>query len=233
MERLTDYDSGVVGTYHKARYEFARQFCGGKKVIDVACGSGAGTKILSEVASRVTGIDPHIPPGATDGLVRNGYIETLESSSCDAIVCFETIEHTISVDLSIKMLATALNQDGLLILSFPNGWGETEFHLHDTDGALVAAVERCFVINELYGQNRKSHIEPVKISNDQLPKYENIILVATRKTDAAVELSYEERFSLIYAECLRRQREKTGGLGFKIRALPARVRTKWKRTFGV
>jgi len=233
MERLTDYDSGVVGRYHKARYEFAKQFCEGKEVVDIACSTGAGTKILSEVASHVTGIDPYINPVENDERLRNGYIETLEPSSCDVIVCFETIEHTISVDLSIKMLALALNQDGLLILSFPNGWGETEFHLHDTDERLVQVVERCFVINELYGQNRKSHVEPVKITSDELPKYENIILVATKKTDATLELSYDERFSLIYAECLRRQREKTSSLGCKIRTLPARVRTKWKRTFGV
>lgn len=233
MERLIDYDGGEVATYHKARYEFAKRYCKNKTVLDIACASGAGTKILRGVTSNVTGIDPYIKAGVTDGLVRNGYIETLESSSCDVIVCFETIEHTISIDLALQMLALALNQGGLLILSFPNGWGETEYHLHDTDERLVSVVETHFAINEFYGQSRKSHIEPVKVTRDELRRYENIILVATRKSDSVVELPYAERFSLIYAECLRRQREKTGGLGFKISVLPARVRTKWKRIFGV
>lgn len=233
MERLISYDDGLTGRYHKARYELAREYCKGKNVIDVACGSGEGTRILCAVAESVRGIDPFIQPGDLESSMINGYIETLSESSCDAIVCLETIEHTISIELSVRMLASALTKDGVLILSFPNGWGETEYHLHDTGIELIPALERCFEIREIYGQSRKTYINPVKIEMESAERYENILVIATRKPDLPATLSYEERFALIYSECLRRQKDKTKTTGFRCKVLPARIRTKWKRMFGV
>ncbi len=233
MERLVGYDDDLTGLYHKARYEFAKNYCKGKNVIDVACGSGEGTEILGTVAKNVRGIDPYISLEDPEGLVTNGYIETLQASSCDVIVCFETIEHTISIDLSVQMLASALTRGGMLVLSFPNRWGETEYHFHDTNKTILSTVERCFIIDDVYGQNRKTCIDPARIKAEDADKYENIIITAKKRVNISGELSYEERFSLIYFECLRRQREKTRNIGFKFKVLPARIRTKWKRTFGV
>ncbi len=234
MERLVSYDDDLTGRYHKARYEFAEKYCKGKNVIDVACGSGEGTRMIGTVAKSVRGIDPYIrPDDSEEELLINGYIETLQASSCDVIVCFETIEHTISIDLSVQMLALALTEGGMLVLSFPNSWGESEYHFHDTNKGLIATVERCFDISEVYGQCRKAHVDPIKIKVEDAGRYENILVAAKKKPGLSGELSYEERFAFIYSECLRRQEEKTRYIGFKCKVLPARIRTKWKRMFGI
>lgn len=234
MERLYSYDDDLTSRYHKARYEFATGFCSGKRVVDVACGSGEGTKILATVAKEALGIDPFINSTCSgDGLLQHGYVETLSESACDVIVCFETIEHTISIELTILMLASALTEDGLLILSFPNEWGETAYHLHDTDQTLLTEIERQFQITGVYGQCRKSHVVPVKISRHAAARYENILITATKKCSMRKMPSFEDRISMIYAECSRRQIEKTSALAFRWKVLPARVKTKLKRLFGV
>lgn len=74
---------------HVARYEFAKQFCAGKSVADIACGTGYGMQILGTVASSVDGYDKLALCG--------NHIIDLErenwTRSYDVIVSFETIEH--------------------------------------------------------------------------------------------------------------------------------------------
>src|SRR5207248_1181337 len=45
---------------HVARYQFAKQFCAGKTVADIACGTGYGMQILSTVSSCVDGYDKQL-----------------------------------------------------------------------------------------------------------------------------------------------------------------------------
>ena len=42
---------------HMHRYKVATDYCEGKRVLDVACGEGYGSYLLSEVASEVVGVD--------------------------------------------------------------------------------------------------------------------------------------------------------------------------------
>ena len=95
--------SGHVQTLqeHIARYNFALRAAEGKTVLDAACGTGYGTKMLSEVAKSVCGVDidnetivyasklnPEIPFGCMD-LTKNFPAD----GPFDLIVSFETIEH--------------------------------------------------------------------------------------------------------------------------------------------
>lgn len=45
--------------FHLARYEFASNYCHGKEVADIACGTGYGTKLIAEKgeAKSVIGVD--------------------------------------------------------------------------------------------------------------------------------------------------------------------------------
>ncbi len=103
-ERVVTNDmSGHVQTLqeHIARYNFALRAAEGKTVLDAACGTGYGTKLLSEVAKSVCGVDisneaivyasklyPEIPFGCMD-LSKN----FPAGRPFDLIVSFETIEH--------------------------------------------------------------------------------------------------------------------------------------------
>ena len=60
-ERLVPDDSAkqhIIYDEHLIRYELAKEFVKDKTVLDIACGSGYGTKILAEAGAReVEGID--------------------------------------------------------------------------------------------------------------------------------------------------------------------------------
>ena len=58
-ERLMDVPSidSQIENEHRHRYKMASEYIVGKYVLDAACGSGYGTKILAEAAKTVIGID--------------------------------------------------------------------------------------------------------------------------------------------------------------------------------
>src|SRR5437660_354446 len=45
----------IADTFH--RYTWANRFCGGRSVLEVACGTGQGLGLLARTASRVVGCD--------------------------------------------------------------------------------------------------------------------------------------------------------------------------------
>ncbi len=119
---------------HEARYSFASTFVEGKRVLDIACGTGyAAPQFLGAGARSYTGVDisheainfavktygsdaraRFIQASADDRLFPDG--------SFDLICSFETIEH---LDTSIRHaylenLRRWLVPDGALILSTPN-----------------------------------------------------------------------------------------------------------------
>lgn len=91
------------GKAHYERYFFAQKFCKAKRVLDIACGAGYGTKILSEVAQKVVGVDRDknaIKYALTHYKAQNivfvcSSVENfkINAGTYDVIVCFETLEH--------------------------------------------------------------------------------------------------------------------------------------------
>lgn len=108
---------------HVARYRFAQQYCRGKTVADIACGTGYGSEILREVAVAVDGYD-------RESLCGNHVIDLDQqgwSTRYDVIVSFETIEHLRNPGFFLdNVRATA----DLLIVSTPIGEsrGYNPFH---------------------------------------------------------------------------------------------------------
>lgn len=99
---------------HVSRYEFAKRFCVGRSVADIACGTGYGTAILRSVASSVDGYDKE--------LLCNNTLIDLDSQSWhkhyDVIVSFETIEHLARPEFFLENAAKTARQ---LIVSTPVG----------------------------------------------------------------------------------------------------------------
>ena len=56
-ERYQPEVDGPIAFEHLHRYHFAATHAVGKTVLDVACGEGYGTDILSSVAEAATGLD--------------------------------------------------------------------------------------------------------------------------------------------------------------------------------
>ena len=116
---------------HIARYKFASRYVKGKKVLDIACGTGYGSKILYDAgAIKVVGVDisnEAIEFACTKYRIKNlefkvGDIHNLDFSEnyFDVITCFETIEHIGNQERALIELKRVLKPKGLLIISSPN-----------------------------------------------------------------------------------------------------------------
>lgn len=116
---------------HIARYKFAGKYVKGKDVLDIACGTGYGSKFLKDAgAAKVIGVDISID--AIDFAIAKYKMSGLEfkfgnmlninfpESYFDVIVSFETIEHIKNPERAIAELHRVLKPKGILIVSTPN-----------------------------------------------------------------------------------------------------------------
>ncbi|HEL5401424.1 class I SAM-dependent methyltransferase [Stenotrophomonas maltophilia] len=129
-ERFMPEVAGQIAFEHLHRYHFASRFCQGKRVLDVACGEGYGSRILSNAASSVVGVDISAEAVAhAQGKYARGSLEFVEASaaslplpddSFDVVVSFETIEHHDQHEEMLSEIRRVLRPGGLLVLSSPN-----------------------------------------------------------------------------------------------------------------
>lgn len=111
---------------HIATYEYVKSFVADKKVLDFGCGSGYGTKILSETAESVIGVD--ISPEAIHFAKREYpssnlefmMSEEIEDKKFDIITSFQVIEHVSNDSEYIINLKKLLNPKGILFISTPD-----------------------------------------------------------------------------------------------------------------
>jgi SAM-dependent methyltransferase len=111
---------GWVMDQHVQRYAWTLQFCHGKRVVDLGCGTGYGSFMLSWVATYVIGLDISTlsinfaqDRFCADNLYFFTGDITAQIPSADMYVCFEVLEHLESPDQLIG------NIDGTLLWSIP------------------------------------------------------------------------------------------------------------------
>lgn len=113
------------------RYIHSLDFAKEKKVVDIACGVGWGTFLLSKTAREVIGVD--LSDNAINTAIKYynshninyvcNYLHNagIKDSDIDLITSFETIEHIEEPKLLINEFHRILKNDGYLLLSTPNG----------------------------------------------------------------------------------------------------------------
>ena len=128
-EQLVPSHTGDTAIEHLHRYAFAREYIEGKDVLDIACGEGYGSHMMSNIAANVVGVDisPEVIAHA-----RNRYGDKvtfsvgsctdipLSSASVDVVVSFETLEHLAGHEQMLKEVKRVLRPGGVLILSSPD-----------------------------------------------------------------------------------------------------------------
>ncbi len=131
-ERLIpEYHKGkIIYGEHMGRYLSALGAVSDEVVLDIACGSGYGTKLLASKAKYVYGVD--IDSKAVEYARRNfkasnaeyklgdGTRIPLEENSVDTVISMETIEHIEDQDTFLAEIKRVLRNKGKLILSTPN-----------------------------------------------------------------------------------------------------------------
>lgn len=116
-----------ISSVHIERYKFAAQYAAQKRVLDAACGTGYGTRILSQAqALSVTGVD--ISKEAIDAASRDFPGPNVDfvhadvmslTGSYDLIVSIETIEHLPDPPRWAEYIPSLLAPDGMAVISTP------------------------------------------------------------------------------------------------------------------
>lgn len=151
---------------HFIRYDFAKKFCENKKVLDIACGSGYGTNILSQIAKEIIWMDV-----SKDAIKfnKNTYklnnwefiyydwkINPFTNKTFDVIISFETIEHIVEYNNFLKELKRVLKDNWILIISTPNFLGEiwkNKYHVSNfKHEKFIEIVGKYFNIEKIYYQ---------------------------------------------------------------------------------
>jgi SAM-dependent methyltransferase len=125
-ERLvpgTDRGADQHMPQHAARYAWALRACEGRRVVDLGCGAGYGTVILSSFARSVVGLD--VSEDAVE-LARSLYpsidfrVASLvedELPEADIAVCFEVLEHLEAPERALERFFETYPR---VLLSLPN-----------------------------------------------------------------------------------------------------------------
>jgi 2-polyprenyl-3-methyl-5-hydroxy-6-metoxy-1,4-benzoquinol methylase len=131
MERITYEDPGSddLTVLHVSRYCFASQFVLSNKVLDIGCGEGFGSSLLSRGAKSVVGCDVSAKAisssklkygkGKAAFLVCDGTKLPFEDASFDVVVAFEVIEHLKNPSALLKVIRRMLHEEGVLVISTP------------------------------------------------------------------------------------------------------------------
>ncbi len=115
---------------HLARYRFAAPLAAGRRVLDIACGTGYGSALLAAAgAASVEGVDlsPEVVAYARErhaapnlAFARGDICAWRGAAPYDLITSFETIEHVPDHRAALANLRTLLAPGGRLLLSTPN-----------------------------------------------------------------------------------------------------------------
>ncbi len=129
-ERFIPGVAGNIYLEHFHRYHFCIDFIAGKDVLDIACGEGYGSAMISAHARKVWGVDisaqaishaqSEYKAGNLQFLLGSCTAIPLPDTCVDIAVSFETIEHLTEHDEMMLELRRVLRPNGALIISSPD-----------------------------------------------------------------------------------------------------------------
>jgi SAM-dependent methyltransferase len=129
-ERLTSELGGQTEIEHLHRYMFAREFCRGRDVLDVASGEGYGSALIAQVANSVVGVEVaddvvahaagNYPAGQLRFLQGDARAIPIGDGTVDVVISFETIEHFDGHDKFLSEVRRVLRPGGVFIVSTPD-----------------------------------------------------------------------------------------------------------------
>jgi ubiquinone/menaquinone biosynthesis C-methylase UbiE len=115
---------------HLNAYEEAAKVASGKKVLEIGCNTGYGTKIISNVCRRIIGVDlsasalrvaaERYSGENIDYLLIDGSKLPFADSEFDLIISFQVIEHISNYKTYLSELKRVLSFDGMAIFTTPN-----------------------------------------------------------------------------------------------------------------
>ncbi len=141
VERINYQPDNLFYREHEARYQFALPRLLPGPTLDIACGTGYGTHMLSRATAATTiGVDLYVPSledalrqSVADAyfLAGNGQQLPFGRAAFGNIVCLETLEHVADAHAFLAELKRVLRPGGVLVLSTPNRLYSEEHHVRN------------------------------------------------------------------------------------------------------
>jgi len=180
IERYNNYEITPWTGEHLHRYIEAKKFVKpGNYVLDIACGSGYGANILSEVPQTIIyagDIDGNSIAGCKTEWKDNKSVcfEVMDATSLrfnndffDVIISLETIEHLTGYRKMVAEFARVIKPDGVVIISTPN------IKVSSPDGKIINPYHtQEFTYDELK-DILKAEFSQVTISGQKYTRYGN------------------------------------------------------------
>jgi len=104
------------------------------RVLDIGCGNGTALAIpLAKIGYRIFGVDPHaksisraVALAPASAKFHCGQLSDIPPERFHAIIISEVLEHLDDPDSLLSASLSYLAEDGLLVITVPNGYGEFE-----------------------------------------------------------------------------------------------------------
>jgi SAM-dependent methyltransferase len=188
-ERLHEDDQlfGVDLVRHQAAYAHAietatREDSG--RILDLGCGTGYGSSLLTQHRPHVFAID-RVPPAADARQHPTRFVRAdlngipLRPASFDLVVSFQVIEHLEDPSVYLATIAEILAPGGTALITTPNlltSDRENPFHVHEyAPGELKTCLERYFAEVEMLGVSATP--EPMAYYEARLRRIRTIVRI--------------------------------------------------------
>lgn len=121
--------SDLMAAEHISRYHFSSQFAKNRTILDLGCGTGYGSFLLSQTARQVVGIDIDLEAIKYASVYYHSPNLLFTQMDCrrlglpnrtfDLVVSFEAIEHVTEQQQMLSEIRRILTRQGLAIISTP------------------------------------------------------------------------------------------------------------------
>lgn len=122
----SEREKGYFGFINELEIDLIRDWCKGKDILEVGCGTGLILEKLSKIAKKAVGID------ISEGMIKKARKKGIyalkanvikmpfENSSFDVVYSFKTLPHILEIEKAISEMKRICKNKGLLILEFYN-----------------------------------------------------------------------------------------------------------------
>lgn len=180
--RFKSMDEVPISCSSYIRYDYFKKYCDNKIVVDIGCGGGQGTYLISRIAKFIYGLD--FVQENIDWCNRYWFNENIEyklfdfskdnlNFNYDVCIMSEVIEHLlINIEDSILKIKRNMNIGGFLCLTFPENEALSDNHFNNN----IKREEVCIFLNkngynvlkefDYMNSNKSSLIVAIKVQND-------------------------------------------------------------------
>lgn len=124
---VLNYFYRIIRNYSiKMKFKLVKEYSGGKKLLDIGCGTGEFIYFCNKMGFDVKGIEPSDKPRSFAketyhlNVQEEAYLDNIVDSEFDVITMWHVLEHVHSLNDRMNKISGILKPGGTLIIAVPN-----------------------------------------------------------------------------------------------------------------